>query len=115
MRLIIALRLLLALSVALVSVHTAVGRVAYAGALTVEACAAGGVEILVLDGKGRPVPQHFACPDCVLGGFADLGARVAPAVAPRRRSRRIARRRGGASPASHPLPARRARGPPAAA
>ena len=53
-RLTLALRLFLALSVALVSVHTAVGR----------------AEAAALDASGKPVEHRHACPDCVLAGLA---------------------------------------------
>lgn len=115
MRLILALRLLLALSVALVSVQTAVGRAAAAGAMAVELCTEGGGTILLVDAGGQPVPTHFACPDCVLGGMADLVAATGPVRQPQRLAGRLARPRRIGALAARPRPGLRARGPPPAA
>lgn len=113
MRLIALLRLLLALTVALVSAHTAVSRLAMAGAVPVEICTETGVTTLRLDGQGRPMPMHAACPDCVLGGLGDLPPVGPPVLAPLRLQGRMARPLQGLARASRPVPAEVARGPPA--
>lgn len=69
-RLTLALRLFLALSVALVSVHTAVGRAEAAAAQEIQLCAGPEVVTVTLDASGKPVEHRHACPDCVLAGLA---------------------------------------------
>ncbi|MBK6468757.1 MAG: hypothetical protein IPL38_11865 [Rhodobacter sp.] len=73
-----ALRLCLALSVALVSVHTAAGRAAAMGAVELELCTGAEVVTISLDASGTPVKRHHACPDCVLSGLATLVAAGLP-------------------------------------
>ncbi len=114
MRLVFVLRLLLALSVALVSVHTAAGRAMAAGATEVELCTTGGVTILLLGSDGRPVAHHVACPDCIMGGLAGLPGATLPPQAPVRLGDRIGRPADGVAVASPARPATCARDPPQA-
>jgi|LNFM01.2.fsa_nt_gb hypothetical protein len=66
-RSIIALRLILALVVALASMHSAVARTASGPAANwIEICAGDQVIALALDAEGNPVASHPTCPDCVI-------------------------------------------------
>jgi len=77
-RLSLALRLILALAIALVSVHTAIGRAEASGAWDVEFCVGAEVITVTLDAKGQPVKRNHTCPDCVLSGLAVLPDAAAP-------------------------------------
>ena len=107
-----SLRLLLALCVALVSVHTAVGRAQALGAAEWQLCIGASVVTVTLDADGTPVEHHHACPDCVLSGLAvtpDAALALAPIPAATLLERPMAAVLAATAPRPEPL----ARGPPA--
>ena len=74
----LALRLALALSVALVSVHTAIGRAEASAASDIEFCIGTEIVTLAIDATGQPVKRNHTCPDCVLSGLAVLDVATGP-------------------------------------
>ncbi len=81
----IALRLILALVVALASVHSAAARaVSGPAASWIEICAGDQVTAVALDAEGNPVAHHPTCPDCVIAAGtvpAEAGLAVPTTVA----------------------------------
>lgn len=108
----LALRLVLALCVALVSVHTAIGRAEAAGASDIQFCVGAEVVTLTVNANGEPIQRHHSCPDCVLSGLALLAETAAPMppVASTLAQNQPSVTR---SVTSAPVPRKSARGPPA--
>lgn len=104
---------LLALAVALTSVHTAIGRAEARGASDILICAEGGVATITLGADGKPVIHLHGCPDCVLGGLAVTAGATPVATFARRRATRLSRPHGRRSPATARPAPWQARGPPA--
>lgn len=76
--------LLLSLLLALSSVSMAVARGQAVSGMELVLCTPSGVETVVLDAKGNPVPAtRHLCPDCVTGSALPAQTR-APVVAPLR-------------------------------
>lgn len=109
----LSLRVLLVLTLALVSGHQAVGRALATGAVFVELCRDGSLVTVTLDARGNPVSHDHACPDCVLSGLAigSDGPLVAPPLA--RARPMVATFRAGAVH-GRAVPLALARGPPGA-
>lgn len=107
------LRLVLALIVALTSVHTAVARAAAGPVTWVEICEGAATTAVAVDAKGNPVTRHPNCPDCVI--TAALLPQAAVVTAAPTHGMPAARTGQGADwPGQEPPPAT-ARGPPALA
>jgi hypothetical protein len=105
------LRLCLALAVALVSSHTAIGRAEARGVDLIEICVGLDVALITLDANGDPVTSHQTCPDCVLSGLA-LTAIAAQAIPPAAIVSRAAHPASGEAVALSAPPPAAARGPP---
>lgn len=107
----LAFRLVLALCVALVSVHTAIGRAEAAGASEIQFCIGTDIVTVTLDAKGDPVKRGHTCPDCVLSGLAVLHIESRPTL-PRTRAQRLDSPAPTRSVTPARLPQKAARGPP---
>ncbi|MFZ1469935.1 MAG: hypothetical protein WAT09_13310 [Paracoccaceae bacterium] len=106
------LRLMLAVAVAVVSVHTAVSQARALGGQSVQICAGADVISVTLDASGQPVQRPYSCPDCVMAGLATL---VTPTRAqpPLRTVRMLAPVAPAMPVATVATPQPMARGPPA--
>jgi hypothetical protein len=107
------LRLCLALSVALVSAQTAIGRAEARGATGIEICVGVEIAVITLDASGKPLDSHYSCPDCVLSGLA-LTATAAQTTPPATTVSRATPAAPGQTVAVAVPPPAAARGPPGA-
>lgn len=107
------LGLLLALTVLVSSVESALAQWQMAGAVGIELCADGQDSALMLDAAGRPVSHRNACPHCLVAASAAVltGEPLAPWTRAERRSERVTLARGPAAIA-RPIAKPDARGPP---
>ncbi|MDP3264347.1 MAG: hypothetical protein Q8M59_15445 [Tabrizicola sp.] len=105
--------LILALILALASVHTALAR-ATAGPVTwIEICDGLTTAAVAMDAKGNPVTAHPTCPDCVMAA-ALLPQAAGVTAAPTHFTPAARTGQGAGWPGQEPPPAT-ARGPPALA
>lgn len=72
------LALMLALMLSGTSITMAVARGQAQGGMIVTLCSANGLETLVLDAQGNPVPARHICPYCIIGAavLPDIGTQL---------------------------------------